>query len=285
MKDWIALSIFICWAITGLGKTLCRTVLKVIAWVFSQSISSEFESLNCDHSLNCYPHGPFTIVCYNITIRQSLWPWFIKLKLVGSKKYVTYILILKGYLVATAICKILSSWSKTRFFWKKKTLFFLMSLPSLILSFLSFLQLATGFVTKIFRSNYALLSHVIRNYKMLPLVHIAFDKKDNHHRGPLFFLPLTLWFCYENRFIKCSLILSSETLTLLYFALGIRSQCCMLHALKSEAFTREGEGGGGKAGGLGPVFLNFLDPRLTTPLFRILWAYWLGGKTGWKDID
>ena len=81
-----------------------------------------------------------------------------------------------------------------------------MSLPSLILSFLSLLQLATGFVTKIFRSNYALLCHVIRNYKMLPLVHIAFDKKDNHHRGPLFFLPLTLWFCYENLFIKCSLI-------------------------------------------------------------------------------
>ena len=33
--------------------------------IFSM-VSSEFESLNCDHSLNCYPHGPFTIVCYNI---------------------------------------------------------------------------------------------------------------------------------------------------------------------------------------------------------------------------
>ena len=39
-----------------------------------------------------------------------------------------------------------------------------MSLPSLILSFLSFLQLAAGFVTKIFRSNYALFYHVIRNH-------------------------------------------------------------------------------------------------------------------------
>ena len=142
VKDWIALSIFICWAITGLGKTLCRTVLKVIAWVFSQSISSEFESLNCNHSLNCYPHGPFTIVCYNITISQSLWPWFIKLKIVGSKKYaLTYLLILKGYLVATAICKILSSWSKTRFIWKKN--YFFSNVPTLFDSQF-FIFFATG---------------------------------------------------------------------------------------------------------------------------------------------
>ena len=40
-------------------------------------------------------------------------------------------------------------------------------------------------------------------------------------------LPLTLRICFKNRFIKCSLILSSETLTLLYFASRIRSQCCM----------------------------------------------------------
>ena len=156
-----------------------------------------------------------------------------------------------------------------------------MSLPSLILSFLSFLQLATGFVTKIFRSNYALLSHVIRNYKMLPLVHIAFDKEDNHHRGPLFFLPLTLWFCYENRFIKCSLILSSETLTLLYFALGIRSQCCMLHALKSEVFTREG-GGGGRLGDSDPSFWIFWIRALPPFCFEhsepIGWVGRLDGK-------
>ena len=32
--------------------------------------------------------------------------------------------------------------------------------------------------------------------------------------------------------------LSSETLTLLYFASRIRPQCCMLHVLKSEVFIR-----------------------------------------------
>ena len=53
-------------------------------------------------------------------------------------------------------------------------------------------------------------------------------------------LPLTLRFCFENRFIKSSLILSSETLTLLYFALRIRPQSCVLHLLKSEVFIRVG---------------------------------------------
>ena len=72
------------------------------------------------------------------------------------------------------------------------------------------------------------------------------------------FLPLTLRFCVENRFIKYSLILSSETLTLLYFASRVRPQCCMLHVLKSVVFIQ----GGGEAGGLGPLFLNFLDPPL-----------------------
>ena len=78
--------------------------------------------------------------------------------------------------------------------------------------------------------------------------------------APLFFLYFqnVLRFCSENCFIKCSLILSSETLTLLYFASRIRSQCCMLHVLKREVFIR-GAGGGG---GLGPLFINFLDPPL-----------------------
>ena len=52
-------------------------------------------------------------------------------------------------------------------------------------------------------------------------------------------------------------------LTLLNFASRIRSQCCLLHTLKSEVFIR---GGGGEGGELGPVFLNFLDP----PLYSIL---------------
>ena len=63
----------------------------------------------------------------------------------------------------------------------------------------------------------------------------------------------------KNRFIRCFLILSSETLTLLNFASRIRSQCCMLHLLKSEVSFR-----GGREGGLGPLFLNFLDPPLQT---------------------
>ena len=80
-------------------------------------------------------------------------------------------------------------------------------------------------------------------------------------RSPPLFLPLTLWFCFENRFIICSLILSSETLTLLYFASRIRPQCCMLHALKTEVFSL------GK-GRLVPLFLNFLDPPLVLLLKR-----------------
>ena len=35
----------------------------------------------------------------------------------------------------------------------------------------------------------------------------------------------------------------------------------MLHVLKSEVSIREG---GGEGGGLGPLFLNFLDPPLNT---------------------
>ena len=72
--------------------------------------------------------------------------------------------------------------------------------------------------------------------------------------------PLTLRFCIEDRFSKkCSLILSSETLTSLYFASRIRPQCCMLHVLKSEVFIWGGVGG---RRSLGPFFLNFLDPPL-----------------------
>ena len=68
--------------------------------------------------------------------------------------------------------------------------------------------------------------------------------------APLFFLPLTLRFCFENRFIRYSIILSSETLTLLYFASRIRPQCCMLNVLKIEVFIR----GGGRVGDSAPSF-------------------------------
>ena len=80
---------------------------------------------------------------------------------------------------------------------------------------------------------------------------------------PLFFsyfqnvLPFTVRVCFENRFIKYCLILSFETLTLLYFASRIRPQCCMLHDLKSKVFIHGEEGGG-----LSPLFLHFLDLTL-----------------------
>ena len=89
--------------------------------------------------------------------------------------------------------------------------------------------------------------------------------------APPFFLyfQIVLRFCFEKSFVKCSFILSSETLTLLYFASRIRSQCCMLHVLKSEVFIRVERWGGG----LGPFFLNFLDPPLQSifsfSIFRI----------------
>ena len=58
-------------------------------------------------------------------------------------------------------------------------------------------------------------------------------------------LPLTLLFCFKNRFIKFSLILSSEMLTLLFFASRIHAQCCMMHVMKRDVFIRGwGEGGG-----------------------------------------
>ena len=74
---------------------------------------------------------------------------------------------------------------------------------------------------------------------------------------PPFFLAFLEYFtiCFENRLIKCSLTLSSRTLTLLYFVSRIRPQCCMLPVLKSG-------GGGGGGGGLGLLYLNFLDPPL-----------------------
>ena len=71
-------------------------------------------------------------------------------------------------------------------------------------------------------------------------------------------LPLTLRFCFEMLFNS---VFRNVNLTLLCIADSIRSQCCMLHVLKSEVFIRS-KGRGGGDGGLGPLFLNFLDPSL-----------------------
>ena len=82
--------------------------------------------------------------------------------------------------------------------------------------------------------------------------------------APLSFLyfKITLRFCFENRFIKCSLLVSSETLTSLYFASRIRPQCCILHVLKTEVSIHGGGGGGGEVGSWGrgelsPLFSGF----------------------------
>ena len=49
----------------------------------------------------------------------------------------------------------------------------------------------------------------------------------------------------QNRFIECSLILSSSTLKLLNFASrAIQPQCCMPHLLQSQVLIREGGGWG-----------------------------------------
>ena len=78
--------------------------------------------------------------------------------------------------------------------------------------------------------------------KCISCNHRRISERGRGDRGPPFFLYFqnVLRFCFENRFIKCSLILSSETLTLLYSASQIRLQCCMLHVIKSEVSTREG---------------------------------------------
>ena len=62
-------------------------------------------------------------------------------------------------------------------------------------------------------------------------------------RPPLFFLYLqnVLLFCFENRFIPCSFILSPGTLTLLYFAHNAVS--CMSWKVKFSFGRGEGNGG------------------------------------------
>ena len=86
--------------------------------------------------------------------------------------------------------------------------------------------------------------------------------------APHFFLCFqnVLRFCFEKRFMKCSLILSSETLTLLYFASRIRPQCSMLYILKSEVSNRRGGSGLGDS----------------APSFWVLWIHpWIHPMKLW----
>ena len=74
----------------------------------------------------------------------------------------------------------------------------------------------------------------------------------------------------KNRFIKCSLILSSERLTLLYCAFRKRPQCCMLYLLKSEVFIRrEGRGT--------PLLRDYFG-NLTSEFLTIMTSDKLGAK-------
>ena len=72
----------------------------------------------------------------------------------------------------------------------------------------------------------------------------------------------------ENRLIKCSLVLSSETLTLLYCALRIRPKCCMLHFDPEKWSFYTGDGGGGsRMGDSAPSFWIFLISPCTYHTF------------------
>ena len=65
-----------------------------------------------------------------------------------------------------------------------------------------------------------------------------------------------------------------RTLTLLNFSSRIRPQCYMLHLLKS----------GGEGGGLGPLFLNFLDPPLICVYSAVaIHTCWLPFYTCWHS--
>ena len=110
--------------------------------------------------------------------------------------------------------------------------------------------------------------------------------------APLFrlYFQNVLRFCVEHRFIKCSLILSSETLTLLYFASRIRPQCCMLHVLKSEVFIRGGGGGGdstplSKFSGSAPViFGECSNPTCSPGKIKCLSLFnWLKARPSFKN--
>ena len=91
----------------------------------------------------------------------------------------------------------------------------------------------------------------------------------------LLYFQNVLRFRFENRFIRCSLVLSSGTLTLLYFTSRIRPQCCMLHVLKSKVFIR----GRGRGGGLGDSVPSFWIFWVRPWLFRIPWLSFLNTRS------
>ena len=97
-------------------------------------------------------------------------------------------------------------------------------------------------------------------------------------------LLLTLRFWFENLFIKCSLILSSETLTLLYFASRIPSQCCrQLHLLKSEVFIPGGGGRNGEMRRVGDSAPSFWIFWIRPPLVQMISSRDRGSVIGTED--
>ena len=70
----------------------------------------------------------------------------------------------------------------------------------------------------------------------------------------LTYASLTPPFCFENHVRKCSLIVSSETVTWLNFTSQILPLCCTLHLLKVHFLWRGGGVGGGGFRSRPPLF-------------------------------
>ena len=73
-------------------------------------------------------------------------------------------------------------------------------------------------------------------------------------------LPLTLRFCFENRFYEMlfNSIFRNVNVTLLC----ITNTPTIMYAASPEKWSFHSGGGGGEGEGLDPLFLNFLDPPL-----------------------
>ena len=102
---------------------------------------------------------------------------------------------------------------------------------------------------------------------------------------PFFYLYFqnVLRFCFENRFIKCSFILSSKTLMLRYFASQIRPHCCMVHVQRTEVFIWEGGGEG--EGGTWPSLSEFSGSAPENTLLCVYFQLSSQCLGMWSKID
>ena len=79
-----------------------------------------------------------------------------------------------------------------------------------------------------------------------------------------------LRFCFENRLVKCSLILSSETLTWLYFC--IMNTLIMLYGASPEKWSFHSRGGQGR-GGTRPPLSEFSGSAPGMWLNTVSWVF------------